>query len=114
MAARWTLASWRLMSGQVSRGSAGEYQADEWAGVARLSWRVSGRLVGRCREAQLASIRQMSRQVSSGSAGEYQADERAGVVRLSWRVSGRRSEEHTSELQSPKDLVCRLLLEKKK
>ena len=29
------------MSGQVSRDSAGEYQADEWAGVARLSWRVS-------------------------------------------------------------------------
>src|SRR5574340_1300223 len=27
---------------------------------------------------------------------------------------GGRSEEHTSELQSPKDLVCRLLLEKKK
>src|SRR5574340_1292281 len=26
----------------------------------------------------------------------------------------RRSEEHTSELQSPKELVCRLLLEKKK
>src|SRR5207248_4468945 len=28
--------------------------------------------------------------------------------------SGGRSEEHTSELQSPYDLVCRLLLEKKK
>ena len=28
---------------QMSRGSAGEYQADEQAGVARLSWRVSGR-----------------------------------------------------------------------
>src|SRR5256885_6623267 len=27
--------------------------------------------------------------------------------------SGRRSEEHTSELQSPCNLVCRLLLEKK-
>ena len=27
---------------QVSRGSAGEYQADEQAGVARLSWRISG------------------------------------------------------------------------
>src|SRR5437867_8586981 len=27
---------------------------------------------------------------------------------------GDRSEEHTSELQSPYDLVCRLLLEKKK
>ena len=31
------------MSRQVSCGSAGEYQADEQAGVARLSWRVSGR-----------------------------------------------------------------------
>src|SRR5260221_7770339 len=30
------------------------------------------------------------------------------------RRSGNRSEEHTSELQSHSDLVCRLLLEKKK
>src|SRR2546428_3697672 len=30
------------------------------------------------------------------------------------RVRPRRSEEHTSELQSRSDLVCRLLLEKKK
>src|SRR5438876_9200204 len=30
------------------------------------------------------------------------------------RPSGGRSEEHTSELQSPVHLVCRLLLEKKK
>src|SRR5256885_2643588 len=29
-------------------------------------------------------------------------------------VDGARSEEHTSELQSPCNLVCRLLLEKKK
>src|SRR5215469_12203404 len=29
-------------------------------------------------------------------------------------VAARRSEEHTSELQSRRDLVCRLLLEKKK
>src|SRR6266705_3629902 len=29
-------------------------------------------------------------------------------------LGGRRSEEHTSELQSPYDIVCRLLLEKKK
>src|SRR5438094_7839129 len=29
-------------------------------------------------------------------------------------LAGFRSEEHTSELQSPYDLVCRLLLEKKK
>src|SRR5690349_23652209 len=31
-----------------------------------------------------------------------------------WRPVSRRSEEHTSELQSRRDLVCRLLLEKKK
>src|SRR5256885_12989785 len=31
-----------------------------------------------------------------------------------WRVGCPRSEEHTSELQSPCNLVCRLLLEKKK
>src|SRR5258708_9790842 len=34
---------------------------------------------------------------------------------VSWRLHDRsRSEEHTSELQSPDHLVCRLLLEKKK
>src|SRR5437867_5022107 len=37
------------------------------------------------------------------------AAQRSGV----WDVL-KRSEEHTSELQSPYDLVCRLLLEKKK
>src|SRR5438105_8505943 len=39
-------------------------------------------------------------------------------MRANWPVSaalqGERSEEHTSELQSRVDLVCRLLLEKKK
>src|SRR5438874_12024862 len=33
---------------------------------------------------------------------------------LAGSTSGVRSEEHTSELQSRRDLVCRLLLEKKK
>ena len=76
------------MSGQESRGSAGEYQADELAGVTGLSWRLLGRQAGKCGGAQLASIRQMSGQVSRGLAGDYQADERAGVAGLSWRVSG--------------------------
>src|SRR5207244_10495918 len=35
-------------------------------------------------------------------------------VRLLHEVKAERSEEHTSELQSPDHLVCRLLLEKKK
>src|SRR5690348_17609233 len=33
---------------------------------------------------------------------------------MCWFFNERRSEEHTSELQSPVHLVCRLLLEKKK
>src|SRR5260363_88741 len=43
-----------------------------------------------------------------------------GATRQIWRrwrsimAPARRSEEHTSELQSPDHLVCRLLLEKKK
>src|SRR5438094_976986 len=43
------------------------------------------------------------------SVGIHQED--AVAARFQSRV---RSEEHTSELQSPYDLVCRLLLEKKK
>src|SRR5256885_9792287 len=36
------------------------------------------------------------------------------VMQFPHRVRLQRSEEHTSELQSPCNLVCRLLLEKKK
>src|SRR5438552_14512272 len=39
---------------------------------------------------------------------------RREVAELAERVDFVRSEEHTSELQSPDHLVCRLLLEKKK
>src|SRR5438876_2250748 len=42
---------------------------------------------------------------------------RAGRLRRRWQQrsgGAARSEEHTSELQSPVHLVCRLLLEKKK
>ena len=79
----------KQMGKQVSRGSAGDYQADDWAGVVWLSWRLSSRGAGRGRGVQLAIIKQMSGQVSRGSAGDYQADERAGVERLSCRLSGR-------------------------
>src|SRR5256885_7407351 len=37
-----------------------------------------------------------------------------GSLGIGLPVSSARSEEHTSELQSPCNLVCRLLLEKKK
>ena len=64
----------------MSRGSVGEYQADEQAGVTRLSCRVSGSLAGRCRGGQLEIMKQMSKQVSRVSVGDYQADEQAGVA----------------------------------
>src|SRR5690606_40736559 len=46
--------------------------------------------------------------------GELPGDVVLGRQRLSQTGKHRRSEEHTSELQSRENLVCRLLLEKKK
>src|SRR2546428_3395196 len=49
------------------------------------------------------------------SLGELYLRRGRGRVHRDWRRRpGRRSEEHTSELQSRSHLVCRLLLEKKK
>src|SRR3712207_6883340 len=48
-----------------------------------------------------------------GDFGEGAAHRR-GAVGVLVRIYVRRSEEHTSELQSRQYLVCRLLLEKKK
>src|SRR5690625_5325155 len=42
-----------------------------------------------------------------------QRREQRGQFRGTWDVAMKRSEEHTSELQSRGHLVCRLLLEKK-
>src|SRR5438094_5400064 len=55
----------------------------------------------------------VDRELLGRADGEDPADTLRDVLRC---VLGEalRSEEHTSELQSPYDLVCRLLLEKKK
>src|SRR5207244_6297365 len=50
--------------------------------------------------------------VKDCSAGRYPTTARSVVA--STASLSRRSEEHTSELQSPDHLVCRLLLERKK
>src|SRR5690349_23034512 len=56
--------------------------------------------------------------VGHGRAGDHVAAARrpahAGRGGRRARRAAARSEEHTSELQSRRDLVCRLLLEKKK
>src|SRR5438132_7060130 len=52
---------------------------------------------------------------SDGQRGRRERGPRFEVPSQGARsLFGRRSEEHTSELQSHSDLVCRLLLEKKK
>ena len=79
----------KQMSRKVWRGSGGDYQADEQAGVEQLRWRLSGRRAGRCRAVQVAYIKQMNRQVSCGSAGDNQADEQEDVSRLRWQLSSR-------------------------
>src|SRR3989454_5138107 len=72
------------------------------------------------RVAQLSILREMSRTI----VGQLDPDELAAGVSAQLKTalgydrvmvtSETRSEEHTSELQSPCNLVCRLLLEKKK
>src|SRR5438874_8396854 len=64
----------------------------------------AGRTAARPPEADRAG-RDRLLQVQPGGAREQRPGERRLEVR---------SEEHTSELQSRRDLVCRLLLEKKK
>src|SRR5688500_19153546 len=59
------------------------------------------------------------RAAEGGRAGlprrpQRSADRHANPHRQRYAMVARRSEEHTSELQSPCNLVCRLLLEKKK
>src|SRR5690348_17964307 len=49
----------------------------------------------------------------AASRAAHQGDAGAGADGEVELVDQRRSEEHTSELQSPVHLVCRLLLEKK-
>src|SRR5258708_20751309 len=55
----------------------------------------------------LEQRRRERRRVDRAAQPRPQVDQRAEMIFM-------RSEEHTSELQSPDHLVCRLLLEKKK
>src|SRR5256885_13174894 len=65
-----------------------------------------------------AQLAHEARRMPGGAAGEVAALEKHDVappeLRQMIRDAAPRSEEHTSELQSPCNLVCRLLLEKKK
>src|SRR5258708_11465227 len=61
--------------------------------------------------AQSRRLAQRARRPGVGGPGPFRGPQES---RRGPPTPGRRSEEHTSELQSPDHLVCRLLLEKKK
>src|SRR5262249_57620289 len=62
-----------------------------------------------------ASARETVVRVAAGAIAKKWLKERYGVTVRGYLASiGNRSEEHTSELQSLTNIVCRLLLEKKK
>src|SRR5205807_8522055 len=60
--------------------------------------------------------RRMTRRAGMGTdaGGFHSSFQSEGSSAIHGRTKEPRSEEHTSELQSPCNLVCRLLLEKKK
>src|SRR5438034_6684417 len=94
------------------------------AAIGGLSWAIMALRQSLARERRLARIDDLTgvrnaRAFHEAAGAEierarrYQHPFSVAVVDLGSRV-GDRSEEHTSELQSHSDLVCRLLLEKKK
>src|SRR5262245_62875723 len=100
----------RVAQGQILQGWARAMQGDAATGVAQIAqgWEAVQRLGQQLyRPYQLALLAE-----AYGQAGQPEA----GLPCLAeavTRVEATRSEEHTSELQSLRHLVCRLLLEKK-
>src|SRR5437773_3092071 len=97
---------------EIRRARAMEIIADAamliWVGSwTTLSWRLYNFLAGFARA---------GRSIREGGASLNTAGDQIGEAlgRSDHRPCSGRSEEHTSELQSHHDLVCRLLLEKKK
>src|SRR5574341_2267956 len=102
-----------------SRGAAAWYDV-WWAALGDLRARY-GRIIGAA-PGEIALAPSISAALSSvASSLDYGKRPRVVVTALDfptvpyqWLAKAVRSEEHTSELQSPTNLVCRLLLEKKK
>src|SRR5207248_9433721 len=63
-------------------------------------------------EPRIVTVRLVSTATSTVAGKEARSCGKSPWMRSTTAIT--RSEEHTSELQSPYDLVCRLLLEKKK
>src|SRR5207249_8589509 len=85
--------------------------ADDCVTGGELSLEGGGRLG---RVLLLSGLRGVLRRQNAPQERQRRQGQYRGAVRTADRRPPHRSEEHTSELQSRFDLVCRLLLEKKK
>src|SRR5207248_9218383 len=76
-----------------------------------ISWAIGSQIC----PPDLTALQLWSSRLSVVSHSARPASVRVSSSRMTFdkRARSQRSEEHTSELQSPYDLVCRLLLEKK-
>src|SRR5690606_25688045 len=106
----------RAMAG-ANKSAQGSAPCAAWASAARRMLEGTPTL----RPDSTASIKGNGRpswprnQSGAAAAGAVSRPSRASIVpSAEWCSRNPRSEEHTSELQSRENLVCRLLLEKKK
>src|SRR2546426_3831255 len=77
-------------------------------------WTIQPRLLGVPGVANVSIWGRRERQLQVQVDPEKLRDHRVTLMQIIKTAGNARSEEHTSELQSPCNLVCRLLLEKKK
>ena len=82
------LAIIKQMSGQVSGGSVGDYQADERAGVSLLIWRLSSRRnrTGGIRDSSLGGYKQNIAHTKTQRKGAVTPQETEPKLLLVWRV----------------------------
>src|SRR5207248_3955582 len=89
------------------------------AGMERLGIRVEPKELGKMSEAMDKEVRRLEKEIWEMAGVEFNVNSPLQLAEILFDKlnlqpnARRRSEEHTSELQSPYDLVCRLLLEKK-
>src|SRR5690606_19331687 len=104
-----------MMAAAVSGG----LEADDWREAGEAFRASRARVNERDVRGELGFLhlpeRDALRQACETTAGEMRPDvDDVVVLGIGGSALGPRSEEHTSELQSRENLVCRLLLEKKK
>src|SRR5690348_10673570 len=108
----------RILS--ISEDKIRGFQRDPFGEIARQSGvdlpTVLERIAAMLRAGTIRRVRQtlMATNLARGSLVAWQVPEEKLQAAFDWMFQNDRSEEHTSELQSPVHLVCRLLLEKKK